>query len=129
MSSKTQKRLLFKQIVAWSCNGCSVTPLTDYINNPIYQELPEESTYFSSSNERIYLDLRASYGYTNETGNLERNNSKLNLKIRLKSEATTKIRLRIWCYSLGEYLYILAKDGLTLQHKTYLITSQDNNFE
>ena len=36
---------------------------------------------------------------------------------------------RIWGYSMGEYLYILAKDGLTLQHKTYSITLEDNDFE
>ena len=29
----TQKHLLFKQLVAWSCTGSSVAPLTDYINN------------------------------------------------------------------------------------------------
>ena len=32
----------------------------------LYQELPPESDCFSSSNERIYIDLRASYGYTKE---------------------------------------------------------------
>ena len=31
----TQKHLLYKQFVAWSCNGSSVAPLTDYINNSI----------------------------------------------------------------------------------------------
>ena len=38
----TQKYLLYKQFVAWSCNGSSVAPLTDYINDPIYQELVDE---------------------------------------------------------------------------------------
>ena len=60
---------------------------------------------------------------------LERNDSKLNVKIKLKNAATHKLRLRIWGYSLGEYLYILTKDRLTLQHKTYSITSEDNDFE
>ena len=106
VSNTTQKHLLFKQFVAWSCNGCSVAPLTDYINSPIYQELLTKSEYFSSSNERVYLDLRASYGYTKEMEKLERNDSKLNLKIQLKSPETHKLRLRIWGYSLGEYLYI-----------------------
>ena len=63
----TQKHLLYKQFVAWSCNGCSTAPLTDYINNPIYQELIDEDDYFGTkSDEIIYLDLRASSGYTNE---------------------------------------------------------------
>ena len=37
----TQKYLLHKEFVAWNCNGSSVAPLTDYINNTIYQELIE----------------------------------------------------------------------------------------
>ena len=81
VSNKTQKHLLFKQFVTWGCGGCTVAPLTDYINNPVYQELPSEKDYFDSSDERVYIDLRASYGYTKELEKLERNNSKLNLKI------------------------------------------------
>ena len=36
VSNSTQKYLLYKQSVAWSCNGCSSAALTDYINNPLY---------------------------------------------------------------------------------------------
>ena len=32
-------------------------------------------------------------------------------------------------YSMGEYLNILAKDGLTLHHETHSISSADNDFE
>ena len=81
----TQKHLLYKQFVAWSCNGCSTAPLTDYINNPICQELIDEDDFFGpKSDERIYLDLRASSGYRNKAEKLERNNSKINLHILLK---------------------------------------------
>ena len=59
----------------------------------------------------------------------ERNDSKLNLKIQLKNSAIKKLRLRIWGYSMGEYLYILAKEGLMLHHKTYSIMSEDDDFE
>ena len=31
----TQKDLLFKQFVNWSCDGCSAAPLADYIHNQI----------------------------------------------------------------------------------------------
>ena len=44
------------------------------------------------------------------------------------SAATEKLRLRIWGYSLGEYLHVLARDGLTLRHKTYSIIKEDDNF-
>ena len=48
----TQKHLLYKQFVAWSCNGSSVASLTDYMNNKIYQELIEEDNYFDVRSER-----------------------------------------------------------------------------
>ena len=76
----------YKQFVAWSYNGSSVAHLTDYINNPIYQELIDEDKYFGAkSDERMYIDLRASSGYTNEAEKLERNDSKVNLSILLKA--------------------------------------------
>ena len=77
----TQKRLLYKQFVAWTCNGCSTGPLTDYINNPVYQELIDEYEY--DCDERVYLDLWASWGYMEEAEKLERNDSKINLDILL----------------------------------------------
>ena len=81
----TQSHLLYKQFVAWNCNGSSVAPLTDYMDNPIFRELPDEEEYFSlKSDERMYLDLRASSGYVREAEKLERNDSKINLMITLK---------------------------------------------
>ena len=54
----TQKHLLYKKFVAWSCNGSSAAPLTDYIHNPVYQELINKDDYFDiTSDERIYLEL------------------------------------------------------------------------
>ena len=49
-----QKNLLYKQFVVWSCNGCSTAPLTDYVNNPVYQELIDKEDYCAErSDERI----------------------------------------------------------------------------
>ena len=125
----TQKHLLYKQFVAWNCNGSSVAPLTDYMNNPIFQELPDEDTYFYVTNDdRIYLDLRASSGYVKETEKLKRNVSKINLQIILKAAVAYKLRVRIWAYSLSEYLYVLSKSGLTLKHRTYAINQSDEDF-
>ena len=114
----TQKHLLYKQFVIWSCNGSIVAPPTDYINNPIYQELTHEEDYNEvKSDERVYLDLRASSGYSNEAKKLERNDLKNNVSIQLKAAATKKLRLRVWAYSISEYLYILSKNGLKLRHE------------
>ena len=67
----TQRRLLYKQFVASNCSCSGVAPLTDYMNNPIFQELSDEDTYFSVKNdERVYLDPRASSGYVKEAEKL-----------------------------------------------------------
>ena len=122
INNLTQRYLLCKQFVAWSCIGSNVAPLTDYINNQIYQELINENDYFETKrDERIYLDLRASSGYTNKTEKLERNDSKITLSILLKAATTKKLRLRVWAYSVGEYLYILSRSGLTFRHRMYTI--------
>ena len=86
------------------------------MNNPIFQELPDEDKYFSVTNDdRMYLDLRANSEYAKEAEKLKRNDSKINLHILLKSAATKKLRVRIWAYSLLEYLYVLTKRGLTFK--------------
>ena len=114
--------------MAWSCNGSSVARLTDYINNPIYQELIHEDNYWEiRSDERVYLDFRASSGYTKEAEKLERNDSKINLHIQLKAAATKKLRFRVWAHSLGEYLYISTKNGLTLRHGTYAVNQSEED--
>ena len=129
INNLTQKNLLYKQFVAWHCNGSSVAPLVDYIDNPIYQELPNEEEYYSiKSDERVYLDLRASSGYVKEAEKLERNDSKINLEIILKAAAKFNLKVRVWAYSLSEYLYVLSKNGLTLKHRTYAINQSDDDF-
>ena len=71
----------------WSCNGSSVAPLTDYLINPISQELIGENDYFDSrSDERIYLDFWAtSEGYTIEAKKLERSDSRITKQPNQKS--------------------------------------------
>ena len=123
----TQRHL---QFVAWNCNGSSsVAPLTEYTNNPIFQELPDEDVYVSvKKGERVYLDLRASSGYVKEAEKLERNDSKINLQITLKAAGKYKLKVGIWAYSLSEYLYVLSKSGLTLKQRTYAINQSDEDF-
>ena len=99
------------------------------MDNPIFQELPDGNTYFSAkSDERIYLDLRVSSEYAKEAEKLERNDSKINLEITLKDVADFTLRVRVWAYSLSEYLYVLSKSRLTWKHRTYTINQSDDNF-
>ena len=103
--------------------------MTDYINNPVYQELIDKSDYDGiKTDERIYLYLRASAGYTTEAEKLGRNDSKTNLAVQLKKATIHKLRLRILTYFLREYLYVLSRQGLTLRHETYTIVQEDDDF-
>ena len=95
----TQKNLLYKQFVAWNCNGSNVAPLTDYMDNSIFRELLDEDEHFSiKSDEKVYLDLRATSGYVREAEKLERSDSKINLQITLKEAAKFNLRVRTWAY-------------------------------
>ena len=39
------------------------------------------------------------------------------------------MRLTVWGYSQGQYLYILGPSGLTLKYKTYSVVTQNNELE
>ena len=117
----TQKHMLWKQFVAWNCNGYSAVLISDYINNPTFQEFPVEKDYFGNdSDERVYIEFRDSLGYTNEIEKPSRNDSKLTLTIELKSALTKKMMLKVWRYTNNEYLYMLVDGGLTLKYKAYI---------
>ena len=58
---------------------------------------------------------------------MERNDSKINPHIMLKQAAAKKLRLQVWTYSLGEYLYILSTNGLTLRHRKYTNNQTDDD--
>ena len=82
------KHLLYKMFVAHSCNGCGSAPLTQYKNNNIYQEIIEEEKYFKDkSDEKIYIDLRRSKGYTDELEKINHDDSGIALTIKLKKAA------------------------------------------
>ena len=69
-----QKHLLWKQYITWHTDGCATAPATDFMNNPIGQELKKENDYFSDdSDERLYVDLGQSHGYTDELEKPSRN--------------------------------------------------------
>ena len=120
---------MYKQFVASNCYGLSVAPLKEYMKNPIFQELLDEEQYFDVRNDdRMYLDLRATSGYVKEAQKLERNDSEINIQITVKVAATYRLRVRIWTYSLSEYLYVLSKSGLRLKHRSFAINQSDENF-
>ena len=98
--------------------------------NPITQELNDKDDYFGDeSDKKIYVDLRDSRGYTNKLEKASRYDSELTITIELTNALTKEMKLRIWGYTNGEYLYMQGDGALTLKYKTYTIKSQYEDFE
>ena len=67
LERENDKNMLYKMLVVHSCDGCSSAPLTQYKNNQIYQEITEEDKFTDNErDDRIYIDMRRSKGYTDE---------------------------------------------------------------
>ena len=125
-----QKHLLWKQYLAWCTNGCSTGPVTDFMNNPIAQELKEENEYFSDKfHERLYVDLRPSHGYNDELEKPTRNDFKMTITIETKTPLVKKIRPRVWVYTSGEYIYLQQNGSLALKYKKCTLRSQYKELE
>ena len=65
--------------------------------------MPTENDYFINADERIYIDLRDSNGYTVGLEKLRCNDSTLIIKISLKKLLAKKIKL-FWGDSKGRHL-------------------------
>ena len=60
-------------------------------NTQIKQELTKERDYFGDdSNERLYIDMRRSKGYTDKLEKLTRNDGGVKLTIKLKKSSRKK---------------------------------------
>ena len=85
---------MYCTFIAWICNGSSIAPLSDSTHNPIYQEAPRKKKYFTSSDERLYIDLRRSKGHTREFERVNLNDSDLTITIKLKNALTKKNEIK-----------------------------------
>ena len=112
---------LYNSFVAFVTKGSSIVPESDYVYNEVRQELPNRNTYFTDSDEKVYIDIRQSEGYTSELQRVNRDDSNLSITVDLKNAATTKMRLFISGYYQTEYVYMLSKVGLTMQQKEYSV--------
>ena len=110
---------MYCTFIAWICNGSSIAPLSDSTHNPIYQEAPRKKKYFTSSDERLYIDLRRSKGHTGEFELVNHNDSDLTITIELKNPLTKNVRLRPTGYYHGEYMYMLGNNGLIMNYMVH----------
>ena len=86
LEKEDDKNILYKMLVAKTCEGCSTAPLTQYRNNEIYQEITEEDVFTTNKkDDRIWIDVRKSKGYTDEL-------EKINHVVLLQSLVLKKLR-------------------------------------
>ena len=129
MEKEDNKNIFYKMLVAKACDSCSTVQLTQYKNNKIYQEITEEDTFADNeTDDRIYIDMRRSKGYTDELEKLNHDDSGLGVSIGLKEAAAKKLRLRITGYSQAEYWYLLSNKGYIMSYKNCNISKADENF-
>ena len=126
LEDEEDRFVLYNAFVAWVTKGSSIAPESDFLYNGIRQELPTRKNYFTTSDERVYIDIRRSQGYTGEFERVNRDDSDLIVTVDLKNAAEKKMRLHITGYYQGEYMYMLTKDGLIMNHKEYSIAKIKN---
>ena len=121
-----EKHILYKMLAVYNCNGCSSAPLTQYIYNERYQQMLYEDKFTENdSDDRIYIDMRRSKGYTDELEKINRDDGGVALHIKLKEAATKKLKIRITGFSQAEYWYILSNKGCVMSYKNYNISKSD----
>ena len=113
--------------IAYNCDECSAAPLMQYPNNEIYQEITKEADYFQdTSDEKLYMNMRRSKGYTNELEKLTRDDSDVNLTVQLKAATTKKLTLKVIACSQAEYFYTTSSQGQIMTFKSYSITKESD---
>ena len=122
-----EKNLLYKMFIAYNWYGCTTAPLTQNKNNEIYQEITQQDEYRDNTkDDRIYLHMRRSKGYTDELEKLTRDDSSLAVVINLKEAAKKKMRLRLTGFSQAEYWYASSNKGYIMTYKNYNISKEED---
>ena len=128
LEKEDDRNTLYKMLAAYNCKGYSSASLSQFVNNPIYQDMTREEDWAKNyRDDRLFIDLRRSKGYTDELEKIYRDDSQLSLTINLKTATTYKLRFRITAWSQGEYWYTLNQKGYIMSFKNYNISKQDKH--
>ena len=128
LEKEEDKNILYKMLVAKACEGYSAALLPQYKNNEVYQEITEEDVFTTNNTDnRIWIDMRRSKGYTDELQKINCDVSGIAVVIGFKEAAAKKLRLRAVGYSQGEYWYLLSNKGYIMSFKNYNISKADQS--
>ena len=104
-----------------------MTPITKYMNNEIKQDMIKEKKYFTDgSNEKMFIDMRCSKGYTDDLEELSINDADIYLTIFLPKVAEKKMRLKVLAYLQAEYWYAITNRGKVFTYKNYSIKKDED---
>ena len=70
--------------------------------------------------------MRRSKGYTDELEKLTRDDSDVNLTVKLKAATTKKLRLKVTACSQAEYFYTTSSQGQIMTFKSYKVAKESN---
>ena len=130
LEKEDDKNILYKMLVAKACEGCTTAPLIQYKNNEIYQKITKEDEFTTNDTDnRIWIDMRRSKGYTDELEKIKinRDDRGLAVVIGFKEAAAKQLGVRIVGYSQGEYWYLLSNKGYIMSFKNYNILKADQS--
>ena len=57
INNKNEKFLMYNMFVACQCNGCTFAPLTDYKNNPVYQDMTDQYEYYGNTKDNVFISI------------------------------------------------------------------------
>ena len=85
----------------------------------------EDEFTTNSKDDRVFMDMGRSKGYTDELEKLNRDDSSLAVVITFKEATAKKLRLRVTGFSQAEYWYLLSNKGYIMSYKNYNISKAD----
>ena len=103
-----RKHLLYKQFVAFHCRGCSVAPLIEYAQDPIFPELQNERGMAVTLDSTSFLKDAAAK------------------KNQQQQQKKNPAKLRVFGHLMEEYIYMLRDQGPTLKHKICSIGNKND---
>ena len=124
LKDEEDRYTLYNAFVAWVTNSSSIVPKSNFMYNETWQELPNRNTYFTDSDECVYINIRRSKGYAGEFKRVNQDDSDLSVTIDLKAAAAKKMRLCVMGYFQSEYMYMLGKDGFIMNYEEYGVNKQ-----
>ena len=114
MRDKYDIQELYKQYLAYYCNGSSINEPIQYKNSTIINRLPTEYQFKNNIGYPVLIDLRKSKGYTNLEEKAERSDAQLMLKIHLKNAVSTNTVVTISTIGLAQYKVQISPTGVEM---------------